>query len=834
MVLTEEMTGRTPEAVGPIDGPAPGTTIGRFIVVGTLGAGGMGLVLAAYDPTLDRKVAIKLLRPDLSGGASAEARTARLLREAQALAKIAHRNVLAVHDVGMFGDQVFIALEHVDGETLSCWLERPRPWRDVVEKFVAAGRGLEAAHALGLVHRDFKPDNVLVARDGRVLVTDFGVVGVVGVVDDQGPRAPALPAAGLTRDGMIVGTPGFIAPEQRAGRPVDARADQYAFSVALDRALGPRAPRRLRLLARRGLAEDPAARHPSIAALIGALERRPSGGVLVGAVSLPVLAAAVIAVAARRAPVPVCTGGAARMAAVWNPDVHARMRAAFAATGKPFAAGSFATAAALLDRYASAWVERHDDACAATAERHEQSSEMLDRRMACLGDRLRELDTIAGLFVRADSDIVLRAAGAASNLSSLAGCDDVAALGALPPVPADPSRRGLAEGLRGAVRQTRVLYNVGRYREEAALVAHWLATAPASGYLPGFGEVLYAAGKVAYQADDVARARAFFEGSAIVADRGRDDATRARALAELAFISGYREAKFDEAHREAERAEAALARSGGDLFAEWTLARLEGDILDLERRWPEALERYHRAFDVATRLYGEGSFMVGVALGSEGPVLARLGRYAAAVAVDIAAVAIFDTRVGATHNGTARALNNLGVALYLKGDVEAALAIFRRSASIQEQLFGVDNTEAQAAWFNIGEMLDELGRSAEGLPLEERALAVWEKAFGPDHPRVGVALVGVGKLRLHLDRAAEAVPVLERAVAIRDAKRSTPLERAEARWLLGAALWAAGGDRTRARALVEEARPALAADPAGKKSLAVAERWLSEHSQNKR
>src|SRR5262249_37399546 len=158
---------------------------------------------------------------------------------------------------------VFIAMEHIDGVTLTRWLdEAPRSWRAVVACFVAAARGLQAAHALGLVHRDFKPSNVLVAKDGRVLVCDFGLVGVAAAdAAEAVPSPPALmtAAAGLTRDGAILGTPGYIAPEQHGRRRVDARADQYAFCVALNDALGKRAPRRIHRLVRRGLAEDPAA-----------------------------------------------------------------------------------------------------------------------------------------------------------------------------------------------------------------------------------------------------------------------------------------------------------------------------------------------------------------------------------------------------------------------------------------------------------------------------------------------------------------------------------------------------------------------------------------------
>src|SRR5262249_45086536 len=147
-----------------------GNVIGRFILIEKLGSGGMGIVFLAYDPALNRNVAVKLLRPDLVAASRTEVRTRRLLREAQAMAQITHPNVIAVYDVGSFGDQVFIAMEYIRGQTLSQWLERPRTWREIAPVFGAAARGLHAAHGMGLVHRDFKPDNVFVAEDGRVLV----------------------------------------------------------------------------------------------------------------------------------------------------------------------------------------------------------------------------------------------------------------------------------------------------------------------------------------------------------------------------------------------------------------------------------------------------------------------------------------------------------------------------------------------------------------------------------------------------------------------------------------------------------------------------------------
>src|SRR5262249_20642530 len=158
----------------------------------------------------------------------------------------------------------FVAMEHVDGQTLALWLETPRRWRDIVAVFAAAAHGLQAAHRLGLVHRDFKPENVLVAKDGRVLVGDFGLVGMAANARELPTRAQAFSTSRLTHDGAVVGTPGYIAPEIRAHKPADARADQYAFSVALGGALGKRGPRRIQRLIRRGLSEDPEARHPSM------------------------------------------------------------------------------------------------------------------------------------------------------------------------------------------------------------------------------------------------------------------------------------------------------------------------------------------------------------------------------------------------------------------------------------------------------------------------------------------------------------------------------------------------------------------------------------------
>jgi tetratricopeptide (TPR) repeat protein len=328
----------------------PGTPVGRYVLRARIGEGGMGVVYAAHDPELDRVVALKVLRADAAGDPAA-VRT-RVQREAQALARLADPHVVAVYDVGASDHGIFIAMELVEGETLRAWLRAPRPWRAVLATFIAAGRGLEAAHRAGLIHRDFKPDNVLVGNDGRVRVTDFGLARLIG--SDEPPGADAGVDSPLTlsvtRTGALLGTPGYMAPEQLCGDPVDARADLFSFCVALYEALyrvrpfaggnvaelrasmlqnrltpparaGDAAAPLRRVLAR-GLRAAPDERFASMGELLDALDaaaRPPRRGRWIAGAAALVLAAIVAGVAlheARRRPLVVKTahGGRAALA----------------------------------------------------------------------------------------------------------------------------------------------------------------------------------------------------------------------------------------------------------------------------------------------------------------------------------------------------------------------------------------------------------------------------------------------------------------------------------------------------------------------------------------
>jgi hypothetical protein len=305
----------------------------------------MGQVYAATDQELGRSVALKVIRPERVASSYARAR---LVREAQALALLHHPNVVMVHDVGAEGDNVFVAMELVDGVTLDDWLRaEPRIWPAIREVFLAAGRGLAAAHAAGIVHRDFKPHNVIVGVD-RVVVIDLGLARADGDASDRSGDAAASAASAapappdtlrlaLTLTGERVGTPHYMAPEQRAGGAVTAKADQFAFCVALYEALsgdkpvegavlplGSRVPRFVAAAIARGLSLDPEARWPSMEALLGALGRtfwtRRRKRLAGGAVTAALAAVAVLGFAAGQrvaAPDP-CLGGEALIALVWT------------------------------------------------------------------------------------------------------------------------------------------------------------------------------------------------------------------------------------------------------------------------------------------------------------------------------------------------------------------------------------------------------------------------------------------------------------------------------------------------------------------------------------
>ncbi len=410
MALDPDELGRTLTASPnvPPTSEVIGTTLGRYRIEREIGAGGMGVVHAAFDPDLERRVALKVLR-----GSGSDDLRQRLLREARAMARLAHPNVVVVHEVGSANGRDFVAMELIDGETLADWVrDRPRTIGEIMAAFIAAGRGLAAAHRAELVHRDFKPHNVLRSRDGRILVTDFGLarstesaalattVPLHARIESNAPSA----LSGLTQTGSLLGTPAYMAPEQWSGGKIGPATDQFAFCVALWEALagkrpfsgltvdelraeierGPeqldvsKLPRRLRKILRRGLSRDPEARWPSMDALLAALvrsERRPyvalaiAGGAMVAAIGI-----AAVALHGDRAET--CDLALRDPDIVWSKESRAS-----------FVTASSERTAKLFDADVAAWKQARVEACTAPATvRH--------ARLHCLDGVLARLDAV--------------------------------------------------------------------------------------------------------------------------------------------------------------------------------------------------------------------------------------------------------------------------------------------------------------------------------------------------------------------------------------------------------------------------------------------------------
>jgi tetratricopeptide (TPR) repeat protein/predicted Ser/Thr protein kinase len=421
----------------------PGVYVDRYRILEVVGTGGIGVVYAAADEALGRKIAIKLLRPSARSSVKFERRRARLIREAQALARLSHPNVVPIYEVGMFEDRVFLAMEFVEGLTMRRWLRRSqRSWEEILDKYVQAGRGLAAAHAADIVHRDFKPENVLVGHDGRVRVLDFGLAtpvpdaiatGRFPTIEEQqlalertgrartddprrkrpatGPNPLTDSAASLiTAHGKVMGTPAYMSPEQSRGELIDARADQYSFCVALWEALygerphGPlsataklrghrRVPERsvevpqtiLRAL-ERGLSLDPADRFPDMSSLLAVLERRPSHWrrwLLLGGLPVAAGLAVAIGVIAPSMAEP-CPRDEAELDGIWDAQVRIRAHQRLTATNRPYANATWDAIEQELDRWSVSWLDTRVEACEATMVRHEQSPVLFDMRMACL------------------------------------------------------------------------------------------------------------------------------------------------------------------------------------------------------------------------------------------------------------------------------------------------------------------------------------------------------------------------------------------------------------------------------------------------------------------
>ncbi|HVE86314.1 MAG TPA: serine/threonine-protein kinase, partial [Myxococcales bacterium] len=699
-----------------------GLNVGRYLLLDRIGAGGAGVVYGAYDPELNRRLAIKLIHA--SGD---EPR--RILREAQAMARVTHPNVIAVHDVGTYEEWIFLAMELVDGWTLRRWLRiRPRSWREVLEAYEQAGRGLAAAHAASLTHRDFKPDNVMVGRDGRVAVGDFGLARFGE--PPPAPGAPASPASG-TQTTTALGTPGYMAPEQAAGQVPDARSDQYSYCVSLHEALSGALPEHGQPLSApawvgrviaRGLSPDPQRRFPSMDALLEALAAdrvaaRRRWTVAVGLASAAAAVALTLAVSSRMA---LCRGQEAKLEGAWDAATRAQVERRFAASGAPYAGASFEKAGAALDAYAAGWAAMREDACAATRIRGDQAEADLGLRMACLDQRLEELRAATGLLAAADAKGVEDAVRSVSALTPLKGCADLAALRAPVPPPADPAAREEVERVRRGLAEVKALRDGGKYAVALEKARQLSAAATRAGFRPLIAEALYHRGWLEERMGDFAAAEQTDYDGLVAADAGRADEQRLALETELVQLVGYQLRRFAEGRRWAALARATLERLGSSPEAEAQLLNNLGGIVYAEGHWQETIEYGQRVVALWERARGKESFQVAVALG------------------------------------------NLSLAYRQNADYAGARTVGERALQLRVQTLGEAHPQAGLSHLALGGMYREMGDLAAARRHADRAVAILGAAVGPEHRFTLEAQQLAGEVMVDQGQVAEALERLRR------------------------------------------------------------------------
>jgi tetratricopeptide (TPR) repeat protein/predicted Ser/Thr protein kinase len=780
-----------------------GAEVGRYVVLDQLGRGGMGVVYAAFDPQLDRKVALKLLHTQAGDGTDATSGRPRLLREAQALAKLAHPNVITIHDVGTVEGAVFIAMEFIEGQTLGDWADVGRPWREVIAMYAAAGRGIAAAHRAGIVHRDFKPDNVMIGKDGRPRVLDFGLARTADLADatrssSEEPVDSRLSSTfdtKLTVTGAVMGTPAYMAPEQHHGHAVDERSDQFSFCVAVYEALyGERpfagdtlatlsfavlhgklreppansaVPGWLRKVVLRGLAREPSDRYPSMDELLREFDRDPTRTrkIAIAGVGLLGLVIGLGVVGQRMFAEPqLCTGAEQRLRGVWDPDTRAELHEVFAASDAVYAEAAFRGFAAALDHYASQWTAMHTEACAATRIRGEQSDEALTLRMSCLDRSRAQLSTLVEVYRNPDAQALEHSLEAAESLPPLRLCADVEQLmlGVRPPETS--AQQEQVDALRGQVDKARSLAQAGQLDQARALLATLMPEVDAVGYRPLIAEAELAHGL----ALEVPKLQvAALERAVWMAEVSHHDRVAAEAWIALVRVYAVGANHFERSLDAVTRAGAAIERIGADPDLEIRLDVAHGIALNIMDREPEALVLLQRARSARV---AAGQSETPVALNELVPLAnALLGQKLSGEAITLLneVLAPAEAVLGSDHPMLARLRAVHGRALYSQEDYAGAEASLRAALAVFERSNGEDSPQVGAILNALALVLEEQRRPDEALALYQRALTNFQRHNGPRHIYVAKALNNIGVLELALGRYESALTHIEQSLAIK-------------------------------------------------------------------
>ncbi len=792
----------TPASAPPTVELGPGTKIGRYAILERVGAGGMGVVYSAYDPELDRRVAIKLLAPDVIG----EESRLRLLREARAMARLSHPNVVPVYDAGTVDGRVFVAMEFVQGVTLREWLEdETRAWTEVLETMRRAALGLHTAHEAGLVHRDFKPDNVMVGDDGRVRVLDFGLarsaspdglvearhvttgsdVSATGVGTSQ--KSLSVP---ITSDGAMLGTPAYMPPEQLEGRTVDARTDQWSFCVTLYEALyGARpfagdtvaafvlsmhndgiepppdtspVPQSVFAAIARGLELEPDARHPTIAALLDALElptrsRRPL--VPIAAVGLAAVVGGGWWWSAERED-DACEARMLAASEIWSADARRAGADAFERSAARYGAEAWERASGRVSEYVAAWSQEAERACRSAGP---GTAEIDALRSRCLDARLRTLTSLVETFSNANDEVVRGAVAAAFQLPELEACADVPGLLATVRPPEDPALQAELERLAVALEDAASFELSGDYAEGRRRALAVVERARELAYDPFTAQALRTQASFAVRQGEYEAARALYVEAFERAATARDDAGAAEASAQLLVVIGSDLQIPAAADTWTTVGATMLERAGlSEQAPEAGFHNAVGNVAFSQGDYERALVEFSTARDLWEALPGDYPIDMGFVLSNIGAVLTTLGRYDEAREQHLRALQIREETFGPRHPDVAMSLGNLGILAYSTGDMAAARDYQERALAIKRAVLPPRHLSLAATAINLGLILERVGDVEGAVEFFEEAVEIRTASLGPEHADVGIAMGNLADAYRHQGGRNEEAEALQR------------------------------------------------------------------------
>ena len=734
------------------------------MILHELGAGGMGVVYAAYDPELDRRVALKVLGEETQDDTS----HARLLREAQTMARISHPNVITVHDVGVVDERLFIAMELVEGHDLKAWMQSEHGWQEVLDVLVQAGRGLAAAHEQGLIHRDFKPANVLVGDDGLVRVLDFGLARSLGAPEDTGAaKTDKLSSShnshseALTRTGAIAGTPAYMSPEQHARAELDDRSDQFSFCVTAFEALfgerpfdgngrmalmlkatqgdhrpvpkGTSVPARISSAVLRGLAPKPGDRWPDMNTLLAQLSVQHGPGRWI-AMGLAATVGVGIGAIALSGPTetPPCAGLEETGRALLPATTREQIERAFGTSAMPYASASLQTTLDALDRYVDAWTLERIDACEATHLRGDHSESMLDLRVACLDRRRRDFRGVTDVLAEADAATIQRATDVVRALQSTAECANVEALLAAHPPP-DPAIAEAVEAAEALLGRGKALLNARRDEDAEPVLEQAVAAAEASTYLPVIADAqLQLAVSLHWNAQRDG-AIGMFHQAAQNAARVGDDRLLALTWVALGRHLSNSNNDYATAFRWLEYAESLLTRLPYDDFVHSELRIARATALSELGRLDEAIGE----IEALRAARPEGMRSTAPELVLLGNVYTWKAEFDDARSAFERSEAIIKETYGPDHPSLGASYNGLGVVAFSVGELEAAERHFKASYDVQRAVLAADNPALLFSIGNVGELRRMRGDYAGALEAMLEVEDLVKRAYPAVHREVG-------------------------------------------------------------------------------------------------